>query len=92
VLGWLRSHRMRRLIVMQSAAELLRKAPATAYYDATRAAARARFSRDTEGFWHWSRVAAEVARLSDCPMDLDEVKRIVAEEQHAIEDRQPLPD
>jgi type II secretory pathway component PulJ len=82
MLGWFRRHRMRRLLAMQSAAELLRKDRATAYYEATRADARARFAGDTEGFWQWSRVAAEVARLSDCPMDLDEVKRIVAEEEH----------
>jgi hypothetical protein len=72
---------MGRLLVMQSTAEVIRANPKTAYYGATRAAARARFARDMEGFWHWSRVAAEVARLSDCPMDLNEVKRIVAEEE-----------
>jgi hypothetical protein len=57
--------------------------PATAYYDAQRIAARARFSGDGCAFLHWARVAAEIARISDNPMDIEVVQRIVDEEERA---------
>lgn len=53
-----------------------------AYYDAQRAAARARFAGDSQAFLHWARVAAEVARISSAPMDYEIVKRIVDEEMN----------
>jgi hypothetical protein len=57
--------------------------PATAYYDAQRIAARARFSGDGRAFFHWARVAAEIARVSNNPMDVEVVRRIVDEEERA---------
>jgi hypothetical protein len=59
---------------------LLQDDPRTAYYDAHRLAARARFSGDGRRFRHWAAVAAEVARLSDNPMDIGVVQAIVDEE------------
>lgn len=53
----------------------------TAYYDAHRLAACARFGGDRDGFFHWARVAAEVARIGDSPMDMAVVRAIVDEEE-----------
>jgi|TARA_A100001391_G_scaffold65878_5_gene41519 hypothetical protein len=48
-----------------------------AYYEAQRCAARARVRNDRHGFWHWAKVAAEVARLSpDVEMDVKTVQAI----------------
>jgi hypothetical protein len=57
--------------------------PETAYYDAQRIAARARFARDGRAFLHWARVAAEIAKISNNPMDIEVVQRIVDEEERA---------
>lgn len=57
--------------------------PATAYYDAQRIAARARLSGDFRAFIHWARVAAEIARISDNPMDIEVVQAIADEEERA---------
>ena len=70
---------------MDDARNLLSGNPQTAYYDAQRLAARARFSGDTRGFLHWAAVAAEVARISDNPMDIKVVQAIVDEEQRQAE-------
>jgi hypothetical protein len=52
-----------------------------AYYDAQRLAARSRAMGDKNGFWHWSKVAAEVARLSDkARMDMATVMAIADKE------------
>lgn len=71
---------MRRLF-QDNARELIERDPATAYYDAQRAAARARFAGDGQAFLHWANVAAEVARISTAPMDYEVVKSIVDEEE-----------
>lgn len=68
-------------LCQEDARNLLERNPAAAYYDAQRLAARARVSGDAQSFMHWARVAAEVARTSDNPMDLDVVKAIVDEEE-----------
>ncbi|MCO5146098.1 MAG: hypothetical protein M9895_07950 [Aquamicrobium sp.] len=52
-----------------------------AYYEAQRRAARCRTLHDRRGFWHWAKVAAEVARLSpDVEMDLKTVQEIADRE------------
>ena len=61
---------------------LLEQFEKDAYYTAQRLAARSRFRGDREGFWHWAKVAAEVARISpDVEMDMAIVERIVEEER-----------
>lgn len=53
-----------------------------AYYEAQRRAARARFGGDRDGYWHWSKTASEVARLSpDAEMEFVVVEKIVHEEK-----------
>lgn len=52
-----------------------------AYYEAQRLAARRRAQADGSGFWHWAKVASEIARLSPVvEMDLKVVQAIVDEE------------
>ena len=55
-----------------------------AYYVAQRLAARYRAAGDNAEFWHWAKVASEVARLSpNAEMDLSVVEAITQEEQSA---------
>jgi hypothetical protein len=72
--------RLRRLY-QDDARLLVERNPVTAYYDVQRAAARARFADDGVSFRHWAKVAAEVARISNAPMDYEIVKAIVKEEE-----------
>jgi hypothetical protein len=55
-----------------------------AYYEAQRRAARARVRGNGQEFFHWAKVAAEVARMTpQAEMDIDVVQAIaVEEEQH----------
>lgn len=80
---WIERRRSLRRMAQADARELLSRNPSTAYYDAQRLAARARFQSDAAAFTHWARVAAEVAKISDNPMDADVVSRIVDEERRA---------
>jgi hypothetical protein len=76
-----RHERSSRASMRARAQELATSNPLTAYYEAHRAASRARFQRDSEAFAYWSGVIAELAACFDCPMDIDEVRRIFAEEE-----------
>lgn len=78
---WIERRRQLRRLFQDGARELIERDSATAYYDAQRAAARARFSGDGRAFLHWAKVAAEVARISNAPMDYEIVKSIVDEEE-----------
>ncbi|MCP1211270.1 hypothetical protein NIM80_16485 [Devosia subaequoris] len=78
---WFERRRELRRLCRDDARQLINRNPLTAYYDAQRAAARARFSGDGRAFMHWARVAAEVARISDAPMSLEVVEAIVDEEE-----------
>lgn len=80
---WIERRRAFQQLCRKDARHLLTINPATAYYDAQRIAARARFSGDATAFFHWARVAAEIARVSDNPMDIKVLKRIVDEEERA---------
>lgn len=52
-----------------------------AYYEAQRMAARSRAQHKPSEFWHWAKVASEIARLSpDAKMDMIVVQAIVDEE------------
>lgn len=53
-----------------------------AYYEAQRRATRAKVRRDRAEFYHWAKVAAEVARIAPfAEMDIDVVHAMVAEEE-----------
>ncbi|TPJ81892.1 hypothetical protein FJ434_20550 [Mesorhizobium sp. B2-5-13] len=53
-----------------------------AYYEAHRRAARARRRGDRAEFYHWAKVAAEIARIAPrAQMDIEAVRAIVAQEE-----------
>lgn len=53
-----------------------------AYYDAQRRAARARRRGDRAEFYHWAKVAAEIARIAPlAEMDIDVLRAVVDEEE-----------
>lgn len=79
--NWLSERRTRRQFVCDDARQLIERDPVNAYYDAQRAAARARLTGDAVFSFHWAKVAAEVARISHAEMDFDVVKSIVDEEE-----------
>jgi hypothetical protein len=79
--NWLGRRRALRRLRDEDARLLLARNPDGAYYDAQRLAARARFSGDSKSFLHWAGVAAEVAKISDNPMDINVVQAIVDEEE-----------
>ena len=78
---WFERRRELRRLCRVDARQLIDRDPLTAYYDAQRAAARARFAGDGPAFLHWARVAAEVARISQAPMNFGTVQAIVDEEE-----------
>ena len=53
-----------------------------AYYEAQRRATRARRRGDRAEFYHWAKVAAQVARLTPLArMDIETLRAIVADEE-----------
>jgi hypothetical protein len=55
---------------------------AEAYYEAQRRASRARIRGDRAEFYHWAKVAAEVARIAPfAEMDIDVLQALVADEE-----------
>jgi hypothetical protein len=79
---WLDRRRQLRALWQTDARTLLRANERTAYYEAQRLVARSRAQGDKHGFWHWAKVAAEVARLSDkAEMDMATVRAIAEDEQ-----------
>jgi len=78
---WIERRRELRRLYRDDARQLIERDPQTAYYDAQRAAARARLVGDGAAFLHWARVAAEVARISQAPMNFETVEAIVDEEE-----------
>ncbi|MGE0281095.1 MAG: hypothetical protein AB7P20_10870 [Rhizobiaceae bacterium] len=78
---WLDRRREIRRRWQSDARMLVADQPRTAYYEAQRRAAAARTGGDASGFWHWSKTAAEIARI--CPtaeMDLETLKSVVDRE------------
>lgn len=79
--GWLERRLALRRLWQQDAKTLIDREERTAYYAAQRLAARSRAIGDGAGFFHWTKVAAEVARTSSAAeMDISVVDAIVAEE------------
>ncbi len=84
---WIERRQSLRRLWQADARTLIQRDERNAYYVAQRLAARARAAGDRGTFFHWAKVAAEVARLSSAAeMDYSVVKAIVAEELEA--DRQ----
>lgn len=78
---WLDHRKQIRRRWKSDAARLIRLDEPGAYYAAQRFAARSRAAGDRAEFYHWAKVAAEVARRSPiAEMDLAVVERIAAEE------------
>lgn len=79
--AWIEKRREIRLRWQRDARAVLQSHGRHAYYEAQRRASRARALHDRAGFWHWAKVAAEVARLSpDVEMDVKTVQAIADEE------------
>ena len=55
--------------------------PVNAYYEAQRRAARSRARGNAGDYWHWAKVASEVARIEPrAEMDFEVVKAIADQE------------
>ena len=79
---WVRHRRAIRRRWQADARHLAAADEVNAYYEAQRRAARARHRGDQNEFYHWAKVAAEVARLSpQAEMNIDVVRRIADEEE-----------
>lgn len=80
-LNWIEKRRQIRLLWQRDAHILIEQHGREAYYEAQRLAARSRAQADRSGFWHWAKVASEVARLSPAAeMDMKVVQAITDEE------------
>lgn len=78
---WIDRRRQLRALWQADARRLILNNELMSYYDAQRLAARSRAIGDKNGIWHWSKVAAEVARLSDkARMDMATVTAIADKE------------
>ncbi len=78
---WMGKRREMRRLWQADARQLIGLDERSAYYTAQRLAARSRASGDVVSFFHWAKVAAEVARLSPvAEMNLAVVESIVSEE------------
>lgn len=81
LVDWIEKHRQIRRRWQQDARTIIDSHGRHAYYEAQRMAARSRAQRDSSGFWHWAKVASEVARLSSAAeMDTKVVQAIADEE------------
>ena len=79
---WLERRRELRRRWQADARRLVAAEEANAYYEAQRRAARARVRGEKAEFYHWAKVAAEIARIApQAEMDTDRVIAIVAEEE-----------
>ncbi len=81
LVGWIEKRRQIRRRWKQDAQVMIERHGSHAYYEAQRLAARSRALRNRSDFWHWAKVASEVARLSPVSeMDLNIVQAIADEE------------
>jgi hypothetical protein len=79
---WIDLRRQIRRRWQEDARRLLGNEEFGAYYEAQRRATRARVRGDRSEFYHWAKVAAEIARLSpQVQMDMSVLRTIVAEEE-----------
>lgn len=80
--NWMRQHHDLRRRWREDALSLLNAEGNIAYYEAQRRATRSRLAGDRGEFFHWAKVAAEVARLSpEVEMDMAFLRSVVAEEE-----------
>jgi hypothetical protein len=78
---WVEKRRAVRRLWKADAQTLIEGNEPEAYYTAQRLAARSRAIGDQLGFFHWTKVAAEVARRSSiAKMDISVVDGIVSDE------------
>jgi hypothetical protein len=79
---WVEHRRAIRRRWQADARRLILAEEVNAYYEAQRRATRARLKSETGEFYHWAKVAAEVARIApQAAMDVDVVREIVTEEE-----------
>lgn len=79
---WIERRRTIRRRWQADARALVAADAANAYYEAQRRAVRARRRGDRAAFYHWGKVAAEVARISPmAEMDIEVLRAVVDEEQ-----------
>lgn len=78
---WLEKRRRLRQLWKSDAQMLIERDEPNAYYTAQRLAARSRATGDRSGFFHWTKVAVEVARRSSvAEMDISVVEEIASDE------------
>ena len=83
---WVERRRAVRRRWQADARALITTDEVNAYYDAQRRAVRARRRGDRAEFYHWAKVAAEIARIAPlAQMDIETLRSVVAEEER----RQP---
>lgn len=81
IFGWIERRREIRRRWQSDGRRLINEDERGAYYAEQRLAARCRAQHDRAGFWHWAKVASEVARISSiAEMDRAIVERIADEE------------
>lgn len=75
LVGWVEKRRQIRRRWQQDARVMIEQHGRRAYYEAQRLVAHSRAQADGSGFWHWAKLASEVARLSPVvEMDLNVVQ------------------
>jgi hypothetical protein len=78
---WIEHRRAIRRRWQEDARRLAAVDPVNAYYEAQRRAARSRAQGNAGDYWHWAKVASEVARIEPrAAMDFDIVKAIADQE------------
>jgi len=82
IMRWAERRRTIRRRWQADARALVADGEANAYYEAQRRAARARHWDDRAEFYHWVKVAAEVARIAPlAEMDIEVVRAVVDDEE-----------
>lgn len=78
---WIEHRRAVRRRSQEDAMRLAGADPINAYYEAQRRAARSRAQGNAGEYWHWAKVASEVARIEPrAAMDFEVVKAIADQE------------
>lgn len=78
---WIEHRRAVRRRWQEDARRLAGAGPINAYYEAQRRAARSRAQGNAGEYWHWAKVASEVARIEPrAAMDFEVVKAIAHQE------------
>jgi len=82
ITSWIDRRRALRCRWQEDARRLLAAEETNAYYEAQRRATRYRVRGDKAEFYHWAKVAAEIARLSPhVEMNIATLRTIVSEEE-----------